>query len=170
MLGPAPLAVDSGRPRGADELRTLALMFFREGGPDLVLRIDLPGQAAFADVENGVVKHARVLVEVERKLARSGKVGVEKLSAHEVVRNLRAERREEPQLVLLDWSAERRIDVRHPFNSVGGSQTPSPQISGEVVALHRFVGVGGEQGAFEAVAAFFGDQIDSYATLARIGG
>src|SRR5438552_17396137 len=150
MLGPAPLAVNPGRPCRTDELRTLALMLLREGDPDFVLRINLPGQASLADVEKGVVEHALGLVEIERKLARSGKVGVEKLSAHEVVRNLRAERREEPQLVLLDWPAERRIDVRHRLDSVGSSQAPSLQISGEVVALHRFVRVGGEQGASEA--------------------
>src|SRR5467141_4104272 len=48
MLGPAPSAVHTRRPRRADELRTLALVLLREGDPDFVLRIDLPCQAALA--------------------------------------------------------------------------------------------------------------------------
>src|SRR5437870_1888403 len=49
MMREAPPVVDPRRPRRADERRTLALVLFCKGEPELVLRIRLPGQAAFAD-------------------------------------------------------------------------------------------------------------------------
>ena len=80
-----------------------------------------------------------------------------------------AVRAEEPQLVLDDRSAERRIEVVDVLNAVTGRESFGLQLVGEVVALKTVTGVTEEARAAQAVAAFFRNQIDEQSAARHFG-
>ena len=122
---------------------------------ELVLRADLPGHAHHL-VLNPLVLDAgpSVLVEVVRddRIGRDASPGGE-----------------EPQLVPLDRSAQRHIEVRDEVDLAPLRQAPRAQCIGHVVALPGSVGPAEEQRSAETIAAFFRNHVDAHAATRDIG-
>ena len=106
---------------------------------------------------------ARILVERPHRGFVVG--GVEEHAAHPVLRDLQSMRGVEPQLVLPDRTAERRIDVSDFLQRVRRREAARLQVGSEVAALHRLVGERREDQAAEGVAALLRNDVHAHAAL-----
>ena len=115
----------------------------------------LPGEA------HGVVLHV-LIVEAEATIR------IEAVRDNVRVADV-AVRTEEPQLVLHDRTAERRVEVVDVLNAVAGRQSLGFELVGEVVALKTVAGVTKEARSAQAVPAFLGNQVDEQASARDLG-
>src|SRR5437870_4156345 len=113
-------AADAGQAE-----RTTAVILMREGGDDFVLRCRLPRQAQAVVLEVFVVVgHAAQIGFVEQ-----GALSLVEVAALYIPRGAPPSvGREEPKLVLLDRTAERRTVVVRPSDRNVRVQTPQAQL------------------------------------------
>ena len=140
----------------------------------LVLRGGLPREApAHVSVPVGVevwLVQIHVAGGAERRVVREGeRVDRAKCACHGLLLRPSADRREKPQFVGLDRSANRCVDVVDVPQLVHRVQTTAAQVVVQVAALKVAARIGTQKEAGEAVAPFLGNHVRAHTTRLRFG-
>jgi hypothetical protein len=123
----------------------------------LVLRRDLPRQPqALVLIAFEAVGGPRGVWRV--RMARRRQVIED--AGQRLLRRLRTDRSEKPQLVFLQRSANRRIDIVRPLRRRRRREAAGFQAVAQIVALQVVVGVGAEDQPSVGIAAVFRHEVD----------
>jgi hypothetical protein len=98
------------------------------------------------------------------------RISVEVAVDHRLLETLTTERRLEPQPILFDGSAKRRIEIVDLEDLADVGEAALLEIIGEVVAVPRITGPVSKYRSAERIAAVFRNHVDAQTALPHLGG